>query len=615
MATPGPSPSKLVEDSDTAASPRPLGNQQALEMEDVIEFVEPLPNDLQCPLCLEFLKEPTLTSCGHHFCRECIDCAVTRSHVCPLCNDQGFQTFLNKEKQRVIGTLKIYCKRKSQGCEWVGELGRLEHHLDVEEGDCGCVEVECEFGPVGCVAKLPRKDLQRHKEENVHKHLVLMSVMSLKSNEAFIKKLQEQRVEFQQQQVEFQKQLEQQQEGFQQQLELKDEEIQGIQQSLQQQVEVAQELGSQLQQKDQQIADIRDQLLQRGEQIATIQQIMEGKQQAIERQLKGEAERLAQVEVKLTENAQQFVKMEGRLQDKDQQQVMYERKSEKRLGDVERKQQEGKHEVGRRLAEVEQEAQEAKTQSKTNEKRLDDTERKQREEKLEMNRRLTEVEKVEEKAVELQEVQTQFQRDNNQMDEEMAGLRRRIEQVETSLAEGQGQSKNANEKALKLEKQLVTFIPPPDFNMTDFEQHQKDDGESDWRSPPFYSHIGGYKMCLRVRAKGQDQGMGTHVSTYVHLMRGEHDDHLKWPFRGDITVSVLNQREEEDHVVMTTHMDDRTSDACSGRVIGRERNVVGKGIGTFIAHSALGYNSAKSTEYLRNDCLQFRVTNVKLTNF
>ena len=195
MATPGPSPSKLVEDSDTAVAPQPSGNQQALEVEGVIEFVEPLPNELQCPLCLEFLKEPTLTSCcGHHFCRECIDRAVARSHVCPLCNDQGFQTFLNKEKQRVIGTLKIYCKRKSQGCEWVGELGRLEHHLDVEEGDCGCVEVECEFGPVGCVAKLPRKDLQRHKEENVHKHLVLMSVMSLKSNKAFVKELREQRV-------------------------------------------------------------------------------------------------------------------------------------------------------------------------------------------------------------------------------------------------------------------------------------------------------------------------------------------------------------------------------------------------------------------------------------
>ena len=136
MATPGPSPCKLVEDSDTAAfSPQPPGYQQALDLDDVIKFVEPLPDELQCPLCLEFLKEPTLTSCcGHHFCHECINRAITHSHVCPLCNNRGFQTFHNKEKERLVNALKVYCKWRSGGCKWVGELGRLEHHLDVEEG-------------------------------------------------------------------------------------------------------------------------------------------------------------------------------------------------------------------------------------------------------------------------------------------------------------------------------------------------------------------------------------------------------------------------------------------------------------------------------------------------
>jgi len=325
MATLEPSTPKLVDDSDAAAStPQPSGNKQAPEMEDVIEFVEPLPDELQCPLCLEFLKEPTLTSCcGHHFCHECINRAITHSHVCPLCNNQGFQTFHNKEKERLVNTLKVYCKWKSRGCKWVGEFSRLERHLDVEEGDCGCVEVECEFGPVGCVAKLPRKDLQRHKEENVHKHLVLMSVMCLKSNEALVKELREQRVELE-------GQLRQQRVKFLQQLKQKDEYIQAVQVSLQQQVD---ELRCQLQQKDQQIADIRDQLLQKGEQLAPVHQYMETKQQMItslERQLKGQAEQITRVEVELAKNAQQF---ERRLQHKDQQLAMYE----KRLLGVERK--------------------------------------------------------------------------------------------------------------------------------------------------------------------------------------------------------------------------------------------------------------------------------------
>ena len=519
MASPGPSPCKLVEDSDVAAlSPQPSGNQQALDVEDVIEFVEPLPNELQCPLCLEFLKEPTLTSCcGHHFCRECINRAITRSHVCPLCNNQGFQTFRNKEKERLVNALKVYCKWKSRGCEWVGELGRLEHHLDVEEGDCGCVEVECEFGPVGCVAKLPRKDLQRHKEENVHKHLVLMSVMSLKSNEAFVRKLQEQRVEFQQQ------------------LKQRDEEIQAIQESLHRQVGFSQELQDKLEEKQRKIAKL-------------------------EKQLQAKTEQLTQVEGKLTKNARQLAKVDGMLQNEHQ-----------KLVKLERKQQEEKQEVNRQLAEVD--------------------------------------EKVEEKGKELQ---TQFQRGNDQMDEEMTGLRRRIKQVEASLVEGLGQLKGVNEKARKLEKQLMTFIPPPVFTMIHFEQHKKDG--DDWYSPPFYSHTVGYKMCLRVRAEGQLAGEGTHVSLYVHLMRGEHDDHLKWPFYGDITVQLLNQRSEEEHIKSTVHFKDITQSESKSRVTGIDRAGFGWGYSKFITHSALAYDSTNNTEYLRDDCLKFQVTNIKLTN-
>ena len=442
MATPGPSPSKLVDDSDTAVSPpQPSGNQQALEMEDVIEFVEPLPDELQCPLCLEFLKEPTLTSCcGHHFCSECINRAITRSHVCPLCNNQGFQTLLNKEKERLVNALKVYCKQKSRGCEWVGELGRLERHLDVEEGDCGCVEVECEFGPVGCVAKLPREELQRHKEENVHKHLVLMSVMSLKSNEAFVKELREQRVELE-------GQLRQQRVEFQQQLKQKDEDIQAIQVSLQQQVE---ELRSQLQQKDQQM---QDELFQRVEKIATVQKNTEARQKItdLETQLKGEAEQLARVQVELTENAQHFIRVERKLQDIDQQLTMHERKHEKWLGDVERKRLEEKQEV-RRIAAVCKAVQEAKTQSKENEKRLDDVERRQREEKPEINIQLANVDKrVAEVEGQLRRLQVEFQQQLKRKDEIQGTLQQRVE-------ENQEVSRQVGKVDRKIQKGNTKFL-------------------------------------------------------------------------------------------------------------------------------------------------------------
>ena len=87
-----------------------------------------------------------------------------------------------------------------------------------------------------------------------------------------------------------------------------------------------------------------------------------------------------------------------------------------------------------------------------------------------------------------------------------------------------------------------TFTPGPvELTMKDFEGHQLRDDE--WISSPFFTHDHGYKMCLRVTANGQGSGKGTHITVGVYLMNGEYDDQLVWPFRGDITIQLLNQNE------------------------------------------------------------------------
>ena len=75
----------------------------------------------------------------------------------------------------------------------------------------------------------------------------------------------------------------------------------------------------------------------------------------------------------------------------------------------------------------------------------------------------------------------------------------------------------------------------------------KKDGTNNWFSNPFYTRSGGYKMCLEVRASGIGDGAGTHVSVFTHLMRGEFDSDLEWPFRGTITVKIVNQLEDKEH--------------------------------------------------------------------
>ena len=52
----------------------------------------------------------------------------------------------------------------------------------------------------------------------------------------------------------------------------------------------------------------------------------------------------------------------------------------------------------------------------------------------------------------------------------------------------------------QMKLQMRRLVPPVDIIMDDFEKHKKIDDE--WYSPPFHTHLVGYRMCLRVYANG-----------------------------------------------------------------------------------------------------------------
>ena len=154
-------------------------------------------------------------------------------------------------------------------------------------------------------------------------------------------------------------------------------------------------------------------------------------------------------------------------------------------------------------------------------------------------------------------------------------------------------------------------VLPAELTMTNFEEHKI--SSNDWYSLPFYTHPQGYKMCLNVDANGYGKGKGTHVSVFVYLMRGEFDNHLKWPFRGHVTVAMLNQLEDTDHTTETITPTDKTNSEAIGRVTERERAPRGWGYATFIANAELNYNPTKNCQYLKYDCLRFRIVKVEGT--
>ena len=148
-------------------------------------------------------------------------------------------------------------------------------------------------------------------------------------------------------------------------------------------------------------------------------------------------------------------------------------------------------------------------------------------------------------------------------------------------------------------KQLEKPFPPLDIIMDDFKKHKK---KADiWYSPPFYTHLGGYMMCLKVYPNGIGFGEGTHVSVFVCLMRGEFDDLLKWPFRGGVAI----QLKIPPHQQLIINLDDSTPNASVCKPI-NEMNL-GQGFQKYMSHADLYAGG-----YLKDDKLVFCVSDIEV---
>ena len=131
------------------ASPQQSGYQ--------CQFVDRV-DDYECPLCLHVTREPFLTSCcGQHFCQVCISRILTDKKPCPFCKNTSFSTFLDKKQKRRVLDLKVYCNKKTQGCQWMGGVGELGEHLVKK---CQFVVVNCSNN---CGLVIQRQYLEVHR--------------------------------------------------------------------------------------------------------------------------------------------------------------------------------------------------------------------------------------------------------------------------------------------------------------------------------------------------------------------------------------------------------------------------------------------------------------------
>ena len=151
---------------------------------------------------------------------------------------------------------------------------------------------------------------------------------------------------------------------------------------------------------------------------------------------------------------------------------------------------------------------------------------------------------------------------------------------------------------IQLDSLVTKFkrVCPVTIKMT--EHNDKKENAIQWYSDPFYTHNKGYKMCLRIDAAGYGKGKGTHLSVFLYLMKGPHDNELTWPLRGKFEVNVLNQISDNEHYSMII-----TFEAI--RVIEGDRATRGWGYQQFISYD---YRSTPTCQFLKDDRLFFQIT-------
>ena len=154
---------------------------------------------------------------------------------------------------------------------------------------------------------------------------------------------------------------------------------------------------------------------------------------------------------------------------------------------------------------------------------------------------------------------------------------------------------------------LLPQICPVIIKMSDFGEYKE--LKVCWYSDPFFSHNGGYKLCLRVDAAGHSSGKDNHLSAFLYLMKGPHDDKLTWPLRRKFEMKLLNQIGDCEHHSEMVHFNELVRSDVAGKIINGERANRGRGHQQFILNKYLE-KVTTTRQYLKDGTLFFKIHQV-----
>ena len=166
------------------------------------------------------------------------------------------------------------------------------------------------------------------------------------------------------------------------------------------------------------------------------------------------------------------------------------------------------------------------------------------------------------------------------------------------------QSNNSLLPCQWLENSKTLAYPPWIMQMDNFAEKRAENAK--WYSSPFFSHWGGYRMCLEVYANGHKSSEGRNLSLYLRIMRGPNDGFVVWPMQGVLYVSILNQLKDSDHYTKDVDFN-RAAVEIRSQVLERERSSKGYGKTAFISLADLEERRTEGVSYLKDDSVFFKI--------
>ncbi|XP_065887556.1 TNF receptor-associated factor 3-like isoform X2 [Dysidea avara] len=531
------------------------------------DFVQSPPDDLLCNICQLPARDATLSvCCGHSFCKCCMDCYLLSNTMdcssCLYCRKENFQSFPDKKTTRLVLNLQVFCPNKSQGCSWVGELRSVEDHLDKNStaSNIGCLFTEiCCSNECGVV--IQRRLLEDHLKLECELRQVKCEYCDSTGSYQWINGSH-------------------QQECLKYPMECPNHcEVGHVRRE---------EMSVHLEECP--LAIVKCPFAVVGCDIVVRREERMGHmKEAVEKHVECNKEAIVELERSKTTLKEQ-------LSAKEQELTTVKNALQKAIDDKERELDRVRNSIDAiedKLKAKDQELAVVKVTTENLKKSIDDKEKELRKNSEDSKCELE---------INMKQLKEMFEQELMKLREEVKVTKQQLQhQVEINEQLQQDLQSYDIPKLLPhligTGNQLIPFV----IKLTEFEKRKS--RQESWHSPPFYTSKQGYKMHLMVKPDGLT-GNSSHVSVGLFLMKGEHDDQLTWPVKGVLSIQLLNQIGDHNHGELVKYKFDECNKACQ-RLVHSQSYGLSENI---ITHKKL-YTFNGKWQYLKNDCIFFRVTN------